>query len=417
MVVYGMRLNRVLVFLANGFLLFALVFGFYRKRIRLGQVLLGLLTFVVTLGVLFFLTSWTLGWIRSAYPLYENYYPNAYNSGYFYIALAAEGVCVFSLLYLWPLRKWSVPSLFISVLLLETILLDFLYPYIPGGVYFFYFPLIFAGALFPSLSKSWSNLLSLLPAIFLMVPLYTGLVSLLDVEKEAAITAPVLGLFLGLAIPIISRCPRWFLPGASFLVFMAFMGWGLLHGGYDAKHPYKTDLRYYVDADNRSGWLVTHETKLDNWNRQFFRKYFWDTSTYQYPETFFAQPKEYMMPAEFIDLEGPRLLLQKDTLVNGRRKLYLHCQVPKGTVTIHLSFEPNVALFDYPGERSWMDYIQPPGEGFDLQLESEGPVRIRVISRTMGIPPVNDFKGYPEGVIPTPSGYANTTMVGRRYSF
>src|SRR6185437_1969481 len=105
MVHYSPTLNFMLVLAANLLVLLSLGYGSIRSRIKWNQLLLGALIFIVTLAVLYIIASWTLQALRTMYPLYEGYFPNRYNTGYFYIALAAESGLLFTLLYRWPLSR------------------------------------------------------------------------------------------------------------------------------------------------------------------------------------------------------------------------------------------------------------------------------------------------------------------------
>jgi hypothetical protein len=426
---YPPAVNFIFLLLANALVIFALVSGIYKKQIRLTHAALGLLIYLLTLVILYFLTSWSLDAIRAIWPLYLGYYPNAYNSYYFYLALAAEATAVFTFLYLWPLRKMSMPSLFISILVLLTILLDLCYRYIPGGIYFLCFPLIGSAAIF-AFSKPSPILLLIgaLPAILFLAPLLYALAELFDVQPQAAMLAPMTALLLGLLMPLFSltiRDTRWFIPATAFIVMVVAAGLGVLHGGYNRQEPLKTDLRYVAQPDEHQAWWVSRTTRPDRWNRSFFTQPSIKPTGYRY--TLAAQPaNELFNPAPWLDLPGPSLVLTKDTVIGGHRHLYLHCQPAPGTTSIHMSFSADhpadsisINADNIPGPLGWLEYDAPPDQGFDLVITCTpaAPFTIDLTGRTMGLPAAAGFHGYPDDVIPTPASYANTTMVQRSYIF
>jgi hypothetical protein len=426
---YPPSVNFIFLLLANALVIFAMVSGFLRKQIRPAHAALGLLLYPLTLVILYFLTSWSLDAIRAAWPLYLGYYPNAYNSYYFYLALAAEATAVFAFLYQWPLRKWSMPSLFIPILILLTILLDFCYRYIPGGIYFLCFPLIGSAATF-AFSKPSPILLLIcaLPAILFLAPLIYSLAELFDVQREAAMVAPMTAVLLGLLIPLFSltiRETRWFIPASAFIVMLASAGLGVLHGSYSSQKPLKTDLRYVLQPDEHQAWWVSRVTRPDRWNRSFFTRSFIQPTTYRY--TLAAQPaNELVNTAPYLDLPAPSLVRTEDTVIGGHRYLYLHCQPAPGTTSIHMSFSPDhpadgitVTDSQISGPLGWLEYDAPPDSGFDLIITCppSTPFTIDLTGRTMGLPAAAGFHGYPEDVIPTAASYANTTMVQRSYLY
>jgi Peptidase family M28 len=426
---YPPSVNLILLLLTNALVFFAVVSGIYRKQIRLTHAALGLLIYLITLVLLYFLAGWTLDTIRAAWPLYLGYYPNAYNSYYFYLALAAEAVAVFTLIYTWPLRRWSTPSLFIAILILQTILLDFSYRYIPAGIYFLCFPLLGSAAIFPFLKRSPILLLiGTLPAILFLAPLIYSLAELFDVQPAAAIVAPLTALLLGLLIPLFSptiRETRWLIPGTALIVLVVSATLGILHSNYSPQKPFKTDLRYVAQPDEHQAWWVSRTTRPDRWNKIFFTQSSIKPTAYQY--TLAAQPaNELFNAAPYLDLPAPLLLATKDTVKDGRRRLYLHCQPAPGTTTIHMSFSADhpadsisIAGDNFPGPLGWLEYEAPPDQGFDIEITcpTTAPFTINLTGRTMGLLAAAGFHGYPEDVIPTPASFANTTMVQRSYSY
>ncbi|HEV2482616.1 MAG TPA: hypothetical protein VGS79_23285, partial [Puia sp.] len=420
MIHYSPTLNFMLLLLANLLVLLSLGYGLMAGRISLRQLLLGALIFIVTLAVLYFIARWTLQALRTMYPLYEGYYPNRYNTGYFYITLAAESALLFTLLYRWPLRRWSLSSLFMAVLIIQLLLLDVLYYYIPAGVYWLDWPLIGAAAAFPFLPaeksrnarppRYWPGLVALLPAILLLTPMVYSLALTFDIQGEAAINAVVMGLLLGLTLPLLKPAFResgWLLPVIAFGLFLIAGIAGIACGGYDTQQPFKTDLQYLVRTGEHTASWGSNEVKAD-----------WFTKPYLSGS------------APFLDLPGPELRLNKgyeDTTGTQEESRYdINCQPPPGARSIHLSFDPyhlptaiRIDGKDYKGPIGRLDYVNPGNQEFELLITVPRGTKLHIVatSSSLGLPTAAGFKGYPPDVIPFPGPYANTTMVQRTYDF
>jgi hypothetical protein len=459
---YSLSVNFLLLLLTNALVLFALVFAAYRKTIRLTHALLGLIVFPLALVVLYFFAGWTWDAVGTAWPLYLGYYPNAYNSTYFYLALAAEALTLFSVVYIWPVNKWSMPSLYIAILVCITILLDVCYRYIPAGVYFLYFPLIGAAFLATFLpQRTLPRILAVLPAILFFAPLIYALAELFDSQSEAAMVAPITGLLLGLLLPVLTpslRQRRWFIPVTSAAVMFIAAGIGIFHGGYSPDKPFKTDIRYFAESATRQAWWVTHNTRPDRGNATYLKTPTVRPNAYTYTLATPPAATELFSPAPFLDLPAATLTLTKDTLIDGHRILFLHCQpaaeppAPSGprsatqaaaqTTTIHINFTTDhpadsisIADAQLSGPLGWLEYIAPPANGFDFTIachtasthssptphlqarDAASTFTITVISRSMGLPTAAGFHGYPADVIPTAASYANTTTIQRVYTF
>jgi hypothetical protein len=427
---YPPTVNLILLLLTNVLVVFALVSGIYKKQIRLSHTALGLVIYPIALVLLYFLAAWTLDAIRATWPLYLGYYPNAYNSYYFYLAITAEALTVFTIVYGWPLRRWSVPSLFIAILILQLILLDFAYRYIPAGSYFLYFPLLGSAAVFPFLKRSPTTLLiGALPAILFLAPLIYSLAELFDVQTQAAMLAPLTALLLGLLLPLFSvtiRETRWVIPGTGLVVLVVTACVGILHGGYSPLKPFKTDLRYVAQPDEHQAWWVSRSTRPDRWNKSFFPQALVKPSTYWFPLAVAQPANELVNAAPYLEVPAPSLDLTKDSLEHGRRHLYLHCRPAPGTVTVHVSFSPDrpadsldIAGASYSGPLGWFEYDAPPDSGFNIIIACSpgAPFTIDLTGRSVGLPAVGGFHGYPADVIPTAANFANTTMVQRSYTY
>ena len=440
MVHYPAGLNALFIILTNILLLAGLVIGLVRKQIRGWGLVAGIVAFPVVLIILFFISSGVLQAIRSASPLYDGYYDNAYNTGYYFFALAVLAIAVFALLYQWLLRKFTMPSLLIGVILWEVITTDLLYRAIPSAIYFLCFPLLFAGvaALLyfydeaAANSRSWRSgiitLVLLLPAIALLAPMVASLFIAFGVSNQTSAVIVLLGFLLGLTLPLLAavfREVRWLIPGGAFGLFLLGILVAFFHRGYTPQEPYKTSLRYLLNADSGTAYWVTDVERPDAWTRQFF----------PHPHTghtIGGSGKDLIDTASVLPLQAPSLTVQKDTLENGMRLLTLHCQPSPGAVSARLELDKNDTAYNIwvdgkqaartSGNRHawrWLDYRGVTSAGFDamFQLDPAKPFGVNLISRSMGLPALQGFQGYPPGIIPGPGDFSNTTIVVRHNFF
>jgi hypothetical protein len=436
MVHYPVSLNTLFIILTNILLVVGLVMGLVRKQIRGRSLVVGIVAFPVILIILFFISSEVLQGIRSISPLYDGYYDNAYNTGYYFFALAVLGIAVFTLLYQWLVRKFALSSLWLAAMLWEVIVMDLLYTSIPSAIYFLCFPLLFAGVAALSYTydeaaannRPWRSgiltLILLLPAILLLTPMISSLFIAFGVSAQTPAVIVLLGFLLGLALPLLAavfRETRWLIPGGAFGLFLLGILVAFLHSGYSPQEPYKTSLRYLLNADSNKAWWITNVEQPDAWTRQFV----------PHPakvHTIGGSDNDYVDTAPILPLQAPSLTVEKDTLENGLRLLTLHCQPSPEAVSVRLDLDKKDTAYNIwvDGRRAdpalgkrhayrWLAYKGVTSAGFDVvfELNPTTPFGVDLTSGSMGLPAVQGFSGYPPGIIPGPGDLSNTTVVGR----
>jgi hypothetical protein len=433
MITYPVSWNMFFLVLVH--LVFAgwVITGLVKRRLDWKAFLAGFLYFLVVLALEYLVVGLALRGVRAAYPLYQGYYSNAYNSGYFYLAVIALAVALFTFLFQFLLRKFDWPWVMAGVALLQLILLDILYGVIPTAIYFLCFPLLFVvlGCLF---RQTAVRAVSLLPALLLLSPLIYGLFIGFDVQAEAAALGVLTGLLLGLLLPLIAqvvRVSRWLLPGAAFLLCLLSTGFGVLHGRFSAGQPYKTSLGYVVNTDDSTAFWVLRNTPVDRWNRQFLPHPVRGQSVYNFAGRTGGVSSVLMDKAEFVNFAAPDLTVLRDTIIEGRRELSLHCTVYDSAAGAHFDLDSTSAAFDmavngvraehtgaHPRYR-WLDAGGLWPDGFDVSftLDPGQPFACQVLSRIMGLPAVQGFQGYPRNMIPGPGPFANTTVASKYYVF
>ena len=440
MIDYPASLNLLFLILTNILLIAGLATGLVRRQVRMRGFIAGIVAFPVVLALLYFISRWTLQGIRSAAPLYDGYYDNAYNTCYYFFALSALGIALFTFCYQWLLRKFTMPSLLAGIVLLEVIAVDFLYTVIPTAIYFLCFPLLFflITGLFlfrneaDASDRPWRSrlitLAFLLPAILLLAPVISSLFVAFGVSSMTAYVVVALGLLLGLFVPLLAaafRESRWLIPGGAFALFLLGILLAFMRGGYTSQQPYKTNLRYLVNADEGKACWVSDAEQPDAWNRRFFPRA-------RIGHVIGGTDRELINEAPLLPLDSPTLTVLRDTIDNGVRKLTLHCRAIAGAVSVHMDLDKKDPALNIlvdgklaaqnSGKKhayTWLDYQGVTNEGFDVlfELEPAKPFGIDLLSRSMGLPALQGFHGYPPGIIPGPGDNSNTTVVARHYTF
>ncbi len=446
MITYPVSWNMVFLVVVHLLLLGWMIVSIVRRRMVWKALFAGLVGFLVVLVLEYFVVGLALSGVRAAYPLYSGYYSNAYNSGYFYLSAAALAVALFTFVFQFLVRRFDLSGLMMGVFVVEVIVLDVLYGVVPTAIYFLCFPLLFvlAGCLFPR-RRPLVDFVSVLPALLLLGPLIYGLFIAFDVQPEAAALAVLTGLLLGLLMPLMAlvvRESRWLLPGAAILLCLLSTGFGVLHGRFSAGQPYKTSLGYTVNTDDSTAFWVLRNTPLDRWNRQFLPHPVLGQSIYNFPGLQGGVASVLMNKAEFVNFSAPDLTVVRDTVVEGRRELTLHCVLYDSAAGAHFDLDSNSAAFDIAVNgvavvrapeadgRRWADgawhpryrWLEAAGlwpNGFDVMftLDTGRPFACQALSRIMGLPAVQGFQGYPLNMIPGPGSFANTTVASKYYVF
>jgi hypothetical protein len=434
MITYPVSWNIVFLVIVHLLLLAWVITGMVRRRVDWKALLMGFVCFLVVLVLEYFVVGLALRGVRAAYPLYQGYYSNAYNSAYFYLAAIALAVAFFTFVFQFLLRRFDLSGLMMGVAVFEVIVLDVLYGTIPTAIYFMCFPLLFVlvGCFFRR--RLLVDFLSVLPALLLLSPLIYGLFIGFDVQAEAAALGVLTGLLLGLLLPLIAlvvRESRWLLPGAAFLLCLLSTGFGILHGRFSAGQPYKTSLGYTVNTNDSTAFWVLRNTPVDHWNRQFLPHPVAGQSVYNFAGRQGGVSSVLMNKAEVVNFSAPDLTVVRDSVVEGRRELLLHCTVYDSAAGAHFDLDSASAAFDiavngvhaeHAGAHPPYRWLEAGGlwpNGFDVlfELEPKKPFACQVLSRIMGLPAVQGFQGYPLNMIPGPGPFANTTVASKYYTF
>ena len=442
MIRYPAGWNQWLLVLANLLLVAVWVAGIVRKKIRGWGIVVGILLFPLLLVLLYFLNSWMLRGILTAYPLYNHFYAgNSYNAAYYFFALTAISLAVFIIPYQLLLRRFKPYAMVAGMLLWEVAFVDLLYTVIPTAIYFLCLPLLFAQVAYllyclredKGKGLGWGEgilmLLLLLPAILLLAPVITFTYVALGLSEQSAFIVVLTGLLLGLFLPLITAAikeSRWLIPAGAVAAGLVTLVLAHVYSRYTPTQPFKADLSYQVNADEGKAYWVSEYKETDPWSRQFF-PHARVGPVYQGGDDYTISD------APLLSLQAPVLTIRKDTTDGEIRKLTLHYEAGPGAVSaslyldkpdtaIDLSADGRKPIFIDGGKvrgYRWLEYYGIPGKGFDVQfdLPAGKALKVEAITRWMELPEQAGFKGYPADVIPGPGDNSNSTQVAKHFIF
>jgi len=442
LILYPASFNLVMLIIGNLLIAGLLLIGFIRKMISVRGFLAGSTMFLVTLIAIYFLGVYFSRAVRSAYPLYNHFYSsNSYNVHFYFLAATALAVTFFSLVYRWLALKFSIDSLFTGIGLIGVIVMDILYTIAPTAIYFVSFPLIFILALYlfrfsagtrgagKSSAAALANLVFLLPALLLLPPVINGNFIAFGMVDVSAISLVMLGFLMGLLLPLLApvfRARRRLVPSVAFAVFLAAMAIAHFRSGFNSGRPLQTNIRYLLNADEGKGYWVSQFEKTDDWNKQFFAKGRVGNSIGDFDRGLINE-------APAMNLPPSQMILLRDTVVNGIKWYYFHCQpVRKGVNSIRIvisKFNPALEIFvngKHFGRMirgdgyDYFEFFGIPAEGIDLSLGFTPNLQpdFYLFDRSMGLPSIPGFPDtYPSGIIPGTNEFSNTTQVVKHFKF
>jgi hypothetical protein len=276
------------------------------------------------------------------------------------------------------------------------------------------------------------TLILLIPAILLLAPIFAMFFVAFDLQSTSAAVPALTALLLGMSLPLLApalRERRWLLPGGAFILFVVTLAIGFLRSSHSSEQPLKTNLQYIINADEGKARWVTIEAKPDHWNKQFFPNPKYLPTETIYPGGLYGLPTILTNEAPLEKIPAPILTVRQDTIINGRRLLALHYEAP-GTNSARFTFgvdnPPTQISFKEPATPNpgnqkyyWLEYIGIPDAGMDFQvtLNPKTPVTIHALSRSIGLPQIQGFKGFPPDIIPGPGNYSNATIITKNFTF
>jgi hypothetical protein len=287
----------------------------------------------------------------------------------------------------------------------------------PGASYLALWPAaggIFAAALLPvpkgdrgpGAGASFGLMLAALPAIGLLVPTMSMLVSALFLTPEGAVGLVVLiGVAVLALVPQIEAATlgrRWWLPMLLGLVATGAGVAGLFTASYGARHPRPENIVYALDADaGRAVWATTSDP-AGPWLEQFVT-----ATPKRGPLAGFTsiagQTPFLSAQAPAVDLAGPAVTLVRSVDEGQGRALTVRLTSPRRARALSVRLPDREVLDTHvngrePGGRAsqWLwtagrwslEFTNIPADGVELFVRVKGrePVTFVVADRSDGLP-------------------------------
>lgn len=406
-------------------LLFLALFGvgIWKRRINGLQVALGIVLFVLSIVLALGLSWLAQQAVIKLYSQYGNFYAhNYYNSSAYAGLFPSLAVLAFGLIYSFSFRPKNAESLLVGALFLQTILVFVLGNFLKTGAYILYYPLIFV--LLANLVIWLTNIdphdrpwryallqgLGILPGIGLLTPFIYLFYILFSMDLPYG-GVVITCLLLGLGIPCIwmlqqyQKRSLWAIGlVASVIAFAA----GHFTAGHSERYPLQSSLFYMQDQDTGKSIWVSDQPKLDDWNRQFFKKAVHAPLTEFYPTADWPMWKN---PAPKSNIPEVAVSIEKDSLAPaGERwvRIRIRPQHPVNALRVYL---PNNAVLwsmnDFKlaaqPKSAVVNFCAVPPEGLVLEMSSfvPGPVELRIFERSVGFPMEFSNIQWPKGYIPS----------------
>jgi hypothetical protein len=373
----------------------------------------------------------------------------AYESNLFFVSFVALAFAITSAVYIFFRRRASIENLTAGALCIWLILLWLATLLLPGASYLPTWLLLLnlpplAYLLFAKEPDVRSiRFLALLflcavPGFVMLVPLiyqtYLGLTL-----RFVAPLIVLLVLLLGLLIPhlkLIATPQKWLLPAALVVIGVGFLGAGLFGSSYDSQQPKLHTLFYGLNADTQSSIWATLDPVRDEWTANFFKSNGrLNIQRIRLPDFFGARANTQFgsTPADALQVDGPRLAIVSDRVVEGVRSVVLRVNSPRRApvVAIYLDSTAEVQAFAVNGRKvdsistgtsSWkLRYHALPEEGIELALDvkAQEPLKVRVVDQSYGLPelPGKPLTPRPSGLLPTSLPFSDSTLVAKSYVF
>ncbi|PRP67529.1 M28 family peptidase [Nonlabens agnitus] len=283
MVSFPFSWMSILIIVSGILLLGLIIYGISKKRISLGQLLVGFIPFLGSLTLGYLVPTYTWQAIKTS-PFYVEQSSVFPATGYLWVAATAFfGIAIAFLLYHFFYNKTRVASHSVAPLIfLWIICLLVAFPigdsglvpaaYLPGAG-FFIIPLICG------LFLLWLNiyqkrpsylimLLLAIPTIFIFVPFVVAFPVALGMN--ILFVAAVLSvLVFGLLIPILGHYrKKKLLAMLSFLICGVFVYFAFAKAEFSPTTPQKTSLVYLLDADSQTAQWATYDHHLSDWTKE-----------------------------------------------------------------------------------------------------------------------------------------------------
>ncbi|NOT76169.1 MAG: M20/M25/M40 family metallo-hydrolase [Cyclobacteriaceae bacterium] len=437
MMSYSSSLNIVLLIACSVLLVVLIVMGFRKKQVNVKGVVSGFFIYFGTLILMLLIGFGVTKLVLMMYPFYGRFYSsNSYNSAHYFIALTAIEATVFAFMYQWLSKKLALQSLLTGVLILEVILLNLFYIVMPSAAFLLLLPILSSiigniivlhrGEQEKSYSDAWIviNILCLIPAMLWLPLTISQMYTIFGLEIIAAGIALVLGILLGLMLPVLVSAFEFrpkLIGIIAAVIFVISIVTGHLTSGFDEEHPLQSAVTYQLRGEENKAFWLTRSKTTDEWSQQFFPEF----------EMEFGRMKS---EAPLLSLGLPTATVVSDTIVNNIRLLRIHCAAGRDALTLALTIHTKDLALDATvigpaggvpqakkaaGPFSGVYYTGLDSRGFDviLELTPNTPLEFTLLDRSMGLPKFDGIKDQPDWIIHGNGSASNTIQVTKKFTW
>lgn len=422
------------------------VLGLRRGRLTVKGSVAGFLLFLLNLlaapaAVYLIWLLITTVQLRVGRSLADDYYRDKlYFAGFVLLAVAVTAA-----LYNLYRRKVSTENMSVGALLWWTILLLLTSVLLPGGSYLLAWPLLFTllGLAYTFVAKEGEAdsplklvvlLLCATPAVVLFVPAIYMIFVALGLG-EVALVIPLVVLLCGLLIPhfaLASSPRRWWLPGGALLAAGIFLAAAVFNSGFSGQYPKSDHLFYVLNADTGKAAWASADDAPDEWTSQFFPSATPKASLKEYLPLSVSSYR--INPAPAVPLSPADIRVTGDSTRGDVRVLRVRVNTSHEGISLAVPREAKVEVLgaEVNGRRvenrgagarspsSWgLQFWAPPKEGFDLVLELKGagPLPMKVVEQSYGLPeiPGTTIRPRPDYIVPSTFPNSNFALVTKSY--
>jgi hypothetical protein len=440
-----------------------LVFGIWRRRLKLSGFLLGLLLFLVSLVGTGAVTA--LGWklgvaLNPAYRVWMG--RGYYGADWRLLFLALLTLAFVAALYLLAWRSIqatrdgeAVAAGALVVLVALAVLTGLL---VPSLSYIFAWPTLAGilvlgfGMLAPARAQDgWPRVAVLAITAFVPVLLFAPPIYLLYTFLSVPLTGPdgpvppvvaafvllamMLGVLLAHLLYFLDRGRAWAAPAAFIVLALVFLAVELLSSRFDAEHPRSDYVQYRLDVDRGEATWISDTNPPDAWTEQFFKEgYTSGRMVFAPVYNYGTQFDVIRAPAPEVDLPAPRLEVLGDETRADTRELQLRLSSPRGAPYAHLETDlpaewsqasvdgEEIAASKIPPEQRRnfaLTFYNLPEDGIEITLSvrSTEPIYATLTDYSNGLPDVPgvEVEPRPPGFMPAPYDFRDPTAVHKSF--
>jgi Peptidase family M28 len=421
------------------------VLGFKRHLLTVGGLALGVVAFLLSMGLSYCAISAVWWLVRILHPAYQTILQgDVYNSGVYMLAFVALSLALTSAFY-FLLRRWiGLENLAMGALAVWVVFMILTSVMMPGASFLFTWPLLFSlialSVMFFSKEEKPDSVKRVvvfsagaIPALLIVVPMiYLIFVGL--TLSMAGYVAVLVVLLTGLLIPHLSFIPasiKWVLPAVLAAISVAMLLVGSFTAGSDRHRALQNTVFYGFDADASKAVWASTDRGPDSWTQQFFKTANSGTLSEYFP---FSSYRFLQSPAPVAQLNAPQVEVVTDETNNNQRTLRLRVKSPRQAqiVTLAVDAEAQVTASSVNGKEikarsgnntPWaLRYYGLPQDGIEVTLVSSKPgtpIDVRVVDQSYGLP--NDgqvsVQPRPANMMPAMIPFTDSTFVTKSYKF